>query len=110
LKGVRQNTDKGRCPLCLDEEDVKHILLVCRDTRIWRLKLLNDMWLSINKVVACKKILRCKNKDQLRNLGKYLDIVKCRRFNKNNCKYEYKMREDYYHGNLVLIGKQPQEM
>jgi hypothetical protein len=27
LREVRQNVDKGRCPLCLGEEDVKHILL-----------------------------------------------------------------------------------
>jgi hypothetical protein len=25
LKGVRRNTDKGRCPLCFGKEDVKHI-------------------------------------------------------------------------------------
>jgi hypothetical protein len=23
LKGIRRNTDKGRCPLCLGEKDVK---------------------------------------------------------------------------------------
>jgi hypothetical protein len=26
LKGVRRNTDKGRCPLCFEKEDVEHIL------------------------------------------------------------------------------------
>jgi hypothetical protein len=25
LKGVRRNADKGRCPLCFEEEDGKHI-------------------------------------------------------------------------------------
>ena len=30
LTGVGRNTDKARCPLCLGEEDVKHILLDCR--------------------------------------------------------------------------------
>jgi len=29
LTGVRRHTDKARCPLCLGEEDVKHILLDC---------------------------------------------------------------------------------
>jgi hypothetical protein len=29
LTRVRRNTDKARCPLCLGEEDVKHILLDC---------------------------------------------------------------------------------
>jgi hypothetical protein len=26
LKGIRRNTDKGRCPLCIGAEDVIHIL------------------------------------------------------------------------------------
>jgi hypothetical protein len=33
LKGVRRNADKGRCPLCFEEEDVKHILLECKETK-----------------------------------------------------------------------------
>jgi hypothetical protein len=82
LKGVRQNTDKGRCPLCFNEEDAKHILLDCRDTRNWRLKLLNDKWPSMNKEVAYRKMLRCTNKDQIRNLHIYLDIVKYKWFSK----------------------------
>jgi hypothetical protein len=27
LKEGRRNTDKGRCPLCLGEEDTKHTIL-----------------------------------------------------------------------------------
>ena len=34
LKGVRRNADKGRCPLCLQEEDVKRILLECKEKNI----------------------------------------------------------------------------
>jgi hypothetical protein len=33
LKEVRRNMDKAECPLCLGEEDVKHILLDCVETR-----------------------------------------------------------------------------
>jgi hypothetical protein len=33
LKGVRRNADKGKCPLCLQEEDVKHILKECKETK-----------------------------------------------------------------------------
>jgi hypothetical protein len=33
LKGVRRNADKERCPLCLEEEDEKHILLECKETK-----------------------------------------------------------------------------
>jgi hypothetical protein len=32
LKGVRRNADKGRCPICFEEEDVEHILLECKET------------------------------------------------------------------------------
>ena len=28
------NADKKRCPLCLEEEDVKHILLECKEKKI----------------------------------------------------------------------------
>jgi hypothetical protein len=38
LKGVRRNADKARCPLCLEEEDAKHILLECKETKHWREK------------------------------------------------------------------------
>jgi hypothetical protein len=34
LEGVRRNADKGRCPLCIEEEDVKHILLECKETAL----------------------------------------------------------------------------
>jgi hypothetical protein len=34
LKGVRRKADKGRCPLCLEEEDVKHVLLECKKQSI----------------------------------------------------------------------------
>jgi hypothetical protein len=32
LKEAIWNFDKGRCPLCPGEENVKHILLDCKDT------------------------------------------------------------------------------
>jgi hypothetical protein len=41
LRGVRWNVDKGTCPFCLGENDVKHILLDCKDTKHWRLKLVH---------------------------------------------------------------------
>jgi hypothetical protein len=77
LKGVRQNTNKGRCLLSLGQEDTKHLLLVSWETRNWRLKCLNDKWLNINKEVAYRKMFRCTNKDRIRNLGRYLDRLKC---------------------------------
>jgi hypothetical protein len=70
LKGVRRNVDKGRCPLCL-QEDVKHILLNCRETKHWRLKLIHDKWLNMNKKVTYRKIMKITNKAHLQHLGKY---------------------------------------
>jgi hypothetical protein len=58
LKGVRRNADKGRCPLCFGKEDVKHILLECKETKHWGVKLIHDKWLNMNKEVACRKITK----------------------------------------------------
>ena len=35
-----RSKEKGRCPLCLGEEDAKHILLDCCENINWRLKFL----------------------------------------------------------------------
>jgi hypothetical protein len=58
LKGVRRNADKGRCPLCSEEEDVKHILLECKETKYWREKLIHDTWLNMNKEITYRKIIK----------------------------------------------------
>jgi hypothetical protein len=80
---MRRNTNTGRCPLYLDKEDIIHILLLdYLETRNWRMKFLNDQWLSMNGNVAYSKILRCTNKDQVRNLGRYFDKNNYKWFNK----------------------------
>jgi hypothetical protein len=33
LRGIRRGFERGRCPLCLGEEDAKHILLKCPETK-----------------------------------------------------------------------------
>jgi len=38
------------------------------------------MWLSMNKEIAYMKVLRCTNKDQIRNLGRYLDKIRYKWF------------------------------
>ena len=67
--------------MCLGEE-MLCTLLDCLEIRNWRMKFLNDKFLSVNKEVAYKKILRCTNKDKIRNLGRYLDKSKYKRFNR----------------------------
>ena len=54
----RRNVDTGRLPLCLGEEDAEHILLDCTDNKHWRLKLIHDKWLNMNKEVAYRKIIK----------------------------------------------------
>jgi hypothetical protein len=82
LKGARRNTDKGRWPLCLEEEDAKHILLECKEIKYWREKLIHDKWLNMNKEITYRKILKTTNRTHVQNVGKYLDIVKNKWFNK----------------------------
>jgi hypothetical protein len=82
LEGGRRNADKGRCPLCCEEEDVKHILLECKETKYWREKLIHDKCLSMNKEIAYRKIMKITNRTHIQNLGKYLDILKNKWFNK----------------------------
>jgi hypothetical protein len=75
LRGERRNVDRGRCPLCLGDVDVKHILLDCRETKHWRVKLIHDKWLNMNKEVACRKMVKITNKVNLQNAGKYLGTI-----------------------------------
>ena len=44
------NTDKGRCPLCLSEEDYWEI-------SNWRQKYLNKNWLNKDKEIDYKEII-----------------------------------------------------
>ena len=57
-------------------------LLDCKETKHWRLKLIHDKWLDMNKEVTCRKIMKMTNKVHLQNLENYLDIVKIKWFNK----------------------------
>ena len=82
LKGVRRNADKGRCLLCLHEEDVEHILLQCKETKHWREKLIHYKLLRTNKEGAYRKKTKMTNRTHIQKLGKYLHIVRNKWFNK----------------------------
>jgi hypothetical protein len=82
LKGIRRKVDKGTSPLCLGEEDAKHILLNFKDTEHWRMKLIYDKLLNANKKVAYRKMVKITNKAHIQNLVKYLDTVKNKWLNK----------------------------
>jgi len=46
------------------------------------MKYLIDRWLSVNREVAYRKILRSTNKDQIRILGRCLEEIKYKWFNR----------------------------
>jgi hypothetical protein len=78
LRGMRKGFEKGRCPLCSEEEDRIHILLKCSETRKWREQFLSRKWLRLNELIAFKKIINCNNSIELRNIGSYLYKIKCK--------------------------------
>jgi hypothetical protein len=45
--GIRRASEKERCPVCLEEEDVLHILLECKEPKKWRVKYLRRKWLNL---------------------------------------------------------------
>jgi hypothetical protein len=75
LRGIRRGWERGTCPLCRGNENVKHILLSCPETRKWRMQFINKKRLCINEELTCKKIVNCTNKACKIHLGEYLDKV-----------------------------------
>jgi hypothetical protein len=76
IRGVRRRREKGTCPLCRGNEDAKHILLSCSETKNWRIQFINKKLLCINEELVYKKIVNCTNKFHIIHLGEYLDKVK----------------------------------
>jgi hypothetical protein len=64
---MRKGFEKGRCPLCSENEDAVHILLKCSETRKWRDQFLSRKWQIVNEEIAYKKITNCTNIIELRN-------------------------------------------
>jgi hypothetical protein len=87
LRGIRWGFERGRCPLCLGEEDAKHIILECCETNKWREKYVHSNWLNINEDLAYKTITSCNNANRMKALGTYLF--------KTKCKWENKVRGDH---------------
>jgi hypothetical protein len=53
------------------EEDTKHILLECPETKDWRMEMLCKRWLDINEEIAYRKVLSCTKNDD-KYVGKFL--------------------------------------
>jgi hypothetical protein len=78
LRGNEKGLDNGRCHLCKGEEDAVHSLLKCSETRRLKENLLSKNWHVIHEELAYKKIINCTNTVEVRNLGRYLYIIKCK--------------------------------
>jgi hypothetical protein len=77
LRGMRIRFEKGRCPLCSEDEDAIHILK-CSETRKWREKCLSRKLLVLNEGIAYTKIMNCTNIIELRNFEIYLYKTRCK--------------------------------
>jgi hypothetical protein len=64
------------------EEDVKHILLKCTETKKWREECVNSNWLIINEDLPYRKIISCTIVNKIKSLGKYIFKTKCKWENK----------------------------
>jgi hypothetical protein len=81
LRGMK-GSEKGRCPLCSEDEEAIHTLLKCSETRKWREQFLSRKWLVFNEWIAYKKTINCTNIIELINIGIYLYKTKCKLENK----------------------------
>jgi hypothetical protein len=86
LKGIRGDFEKGRCPLCGGDEDEKHILLKCKESKKWREEWTKSNWLSMNEILVYRKRIGCMDANKTKLLGNYLFKVKC--------KWEHKVKGD----------------
>jgi hypothetical protein len=75
---MRKGFEKGRCPLCSEDEDAIHILLKCSETRKWREQFLSRKWLMLNEWIVYKKIINCTNIIELRNIGSFIHKINCK--------------------------------
>ncbi|KDR17814.1 hypothetical protein L798_08243 [Zootermopsis nevadensis] len=79
LRGMRGGMDGKICPLCGATESEIHILLKCTETGRWREQLLRNKWFTVGEELAFKKILSTTNDTEVRDLGKFLYKVRCKR-------------------------------
>jgi hypothetical protein len=74
LRGIRRRCKQEHAPLCMGNEDVKHTLLSCPETKKWRMQIMNIYGLSINER-AFRKITNCKNELHIMTLWEYFDKI-----------------------------------
>jgi hypothetical protein len=103
LRGIRRGTERGRYPLCLGEQDAKHILLKCLEMKQWRGEPVCSKWLNINDIAYRKTIIYTNvTKLHVKTIGKYVFKTKCKCKTKikgvtttpySRCQLRFKMRK-----------------
>ena len=73
--GSKTELSQGKMPLVIRGRRCEIYILDCKETKHWRLKLIHDEWVNVNKEVAYGNIMKITNKTHLQSLWKYLDIV-----------------------------------
>jgi hypothetical protein len=63
---------------CVAKKREIFVLLKCKETQIYRDKILNDKWLYINEEIAHKEIISCTTITELKNFGKLISKLKCK--------------------------------
>jgi hypothetical protein len=61
-------------PYIWGEEDSKHMLLKCPETKKWREEFVCSKWLNRNEDITYRKIISSKNVTKLNTIGKYCHL------------------------------------
>jgi hypothetical protein len=75
LKGVRENTEQGTCPMCNKEEGWSPIPR-CQETISWREELVDNRITSTEPEIGTRRIASIKDNDKLQKVGLYLSKYK----------------------------------
>jgi hypothetical protein len=75
---VVKRSRRGTCLLCRLEENASHIFLNGQETQRWREEILGKKWLDMTEAVAFKKLVRCPQTRELRQLGIFLYKFGCK--------------------------------
>ena len=72
--GLRKGEERGRYPLCKEEENEPRILLKCEEIKIWREQFLHKKRPQINEETVYRKLVSNTKVLELRILGIFLYI------------------------------------